>query len=576
MVHFERIIANLASKMHRVSEIDASENGPSDREWIEIVKSLDISSDGISVMSCLSLVTVQSMSDISAHIRELGYNANAITGDNLMSLVDATKSLFFVQDLGFCDEQSFSFLMILASYIIKTNGTYEDIAKIFGIRGICKEYIHVDEKRVSIGMISKLFGLMRTGDMSRMDCPRVWDLETDQVVNNPNFGNDSNHPIAAITHRWQAKEIVYEDLMKIEQINVILKKMGQPLESTKISPMCPKLAKIREELKGTIRYIWMDTLCINKTSSVELDMSIRSMYRWYKNAAFVYLEYFTKFDEWCTRGWTFQEGHAAKSLLVSPKHGKFFMELVADMNREDCKKLALDESYGYRDSLYWLGLMEFRQTTVAEDKVYALIGILDVDFQIMYGEGERSMERMCGEIARQKGDMSWLATTRYRDAMNTDKHSLPLEEIWNSQYSDSPSSQEIQLTNIGLRMLASDVSWAREWIHDTYRNIIGYDTIHDDDKFIYIKPNKILLILRGDPPDCVVYSARCVDMYNLEGVGKNIRVNYKNFVNKSSSVQNPDGVSGLKYRKVPTHVTNPMNPPTMPPRTLRNGRLLMP
>jgi len=302
---------------------------------------------------------------------------------------------------------------------------------------------------------------------------------------------------------------------------------------------------------------------------VELDMSIRSMYRWYSNASFVYLEYFTNFDEWCTRGWTLQEGHAAKSLKVSPKHGKFFMELVANINYDDCRKLALNESYGHRDSLYWFGLMESRKTTVVEDKIYALIGILSVDFQIMYGEGERSMERMYEEITRQKGDISWLATTKFRDAMNTDKHSLPLEEIWNSQYLDNPPPQETIITNYRIRMLASNVTWAREWIHNTYRNTIGYDIIHDDYNLYYIKHNKILIILRGDIGNLEnygIYSARCLNMYNLEGRGGNIGINYKNFV-KNNFVLHSDDVPGLKYRMVPTCAMDPMNPPIMPPFT---------
>jgi hypothetical protein len=138
-------------------------------------------------------------------------------------------------------------------------------------------------------------------------------------------------------------------------------------------------------------------------------MSIRSMYRWYSNASFVYLEAFTNFNEWCTRGWTLQEGYAAKSLKVSPKHGNSFMELVSKLTDDELYDLALSKMPEQLNSFYWFRLMESRKTTVVEDKIYALVGIFGVDFQIAYGEGERSKGRMYEEIAKQKGDLTWIA-----------------------------------------------------------------------------------------------------------------------------------------------------------------------
>ncbi|KAG9319177.1 hypothetical protein KVV02_007559 [Mortierella alpina] len=317
-----------------------------------------------------------------------------------------------------------------------TRGSCLDVMKIFAdIKRVPKICENADSNRISIGMMCKLFGLTKTRNMKRMDCPRVWDLKTDQVVDNPNFGKKPVHQIAAITHKWQAKEIVYKDLMKIEQTNMVLEELGHPKKSVKISSMSPKLTKIKEELEGTIRYVWMDTLCIDKTNSAELDMSIRSMFRWYSNAAFVYLEYYTDFSKWRTRGWTLQEGAAAKSLLISPKHGKFFMELVASIDDDAGARLGLREWHGYRGSIYWLGLMESRKTTMIEDKAYALIGLLGINLQIAYGEGEKAMDRICEELAKQKGDVSWLATTRYRDAMNVNKRvrfvpDEPLKQVY--------------------------------------------------------------------------------------------------------------------------------------------------
>jgi hypothetical protein len=40
-------------------------------------------------------------------------------------------------------------------------------------------------------------------------------------------------------------------------------------------PACPQRC---------VSYIWVDTVCIDKTSSVELSEAVNSMYRWYSKA----------------------------------------------------------------------------------------------------------------------------------------------------------------------------------------------------------------------------------------------------------------------------------------------------
>ena len=69
------------------------------------------------------------------------------------------------------------------------------------------------------------------------------------------------------------------------------------------------------------RYLWIDSCCIDKTSSAELSEAINSMYRWYAHAALCYAflaDVPPKADpalpgsrfrrsRWFTRGWTLQE-----------------------------------------------------------------------------------------------------------------------------------------------------------------------------------------------------------------------------------------------------------------------------
>ena len=74
------------------------------------------------------------------------------------------------------------------------------------------------------------------------------------------------------------------------------------------------------------RYIWIDSCCIDSTSSAELSEAINSMYHWYRDAQVCYAfladvhvadnvsaeKSFFRESRWFTRGWTLQE-------LIAPR-----------------------------------------------------------------------------------------------------------------------------------------------------------------------------------------------------------------------------------------------------------------
>jgi len=73
-------------------------------------------------------------------------------------------------------------------------------------------------------------------------------------------------------------------------------------------------------------YAWVDTCCIDKSSSAELTEAINSMFRWYQRAeiCYVFLSDLNKGTvrnlsdcRWFTRGWTLQE-------LIAPCRVQFF------------------------------------------------------------------------------------------------------------------------------------------------------------------------------------------------------------------------------------------------------------
>ena len=159
------------------------------------------------------------------------------------------------------------------------------------------------------------------------------------------------------------------------------------------------------------QYFWVDTCCIDKSSSAELAEAINSMFRWYRDAAkcYVFLSDVPTVDgenrshqlpwksafrasRWFTRGWTLQE-------LIAPTSVEFFSkdrELLGDkksLERYICEITRIPSKalrgsplagFSVTERISWA---ETRQTTREEDQAYSLLGIFDVYMPLIYGEG---------------------------------------------------------------------------------------------------------------------------------------------------------------------------------------------
>ncbi|KAG2070734.1 WD40 repeat-like protein [Suillus decipiens] len=252
-----------------------------------------------------------------------------------------------------------------------------------------------------------------------------------------------------LSHRWlDTGEPSYQDLMEkklssplnvrhlLSDITSRLKEgrhalhiSRSPGENEVQNPGYQKLQKCCEEARRLdLHFIWSDTCCIDKNSSAELDESIRSMFRWYRNSSIciVYLGGTTviedmRLEEWFMRGWTLQE-------LLAPRKIKFFNKDWQRLTEQDDDKeedtpimTALEEVTGIPET----ELIDFeplpryidkrmtwaarRRTTRAEDVAYSLMGIFDVSLQIAYGEGgERAFGRLIEAIMQAGGDSSVL------------------------------------------------------------------------------------------------------------------------------------------------------------------------
>jgi hypothetical protein len=213
------------------------------------------------------------------------------------------------------------------------------------------------------------------------------------------FFGDSVPPYAILSHTWtQGQEVSFQDWAHLETAS---KKRG----FRKID-----LAR-QQALKDGLDYLWVDTNCINKESSVELSEAINSMFAWYRHShvCYAYLEdvecgpegpKHETFDQqfrrsrWFTRGFTLQE-------LLAPANVQFFSRewhpllnktalanTISDITAIDESHLDFDASDTHPPSIAQrMSWLSRRSTTRVEDIAYCMLGIFNINMPLLYGEG---------------------------------------------------------------------------------------------------------------------------------------------------------------------------------------------
>lgn len=215
-------------------------------------------------------------------------------------------------------------------------------------------------------------------------------------------------PYAILSHTWDEEEVSYQDWQTLPWPALQEKKGFQ-----KIEYCCQQAAR------DGLEWVWVDTCCIDQTSSAELTESINSMFRWYQDAAICYayladvaknlrlstIEKKLRTSRWFTRGWTLQE-------LIAPAEVVFYSmdwhqvgtksELAAcisDITRIDQMYLhgANVRQASIAQRMSWAAN---RETSRDEDVAYCLLGIFDVNLPLIYGEGAKAFQRLQEEIMK--------------------------------------------------------------------------------------------------------------------------------------------------------------------------------
>jgi hypothetical protein len=255
---------------------------------------------------------------------------------------------------------------------------------------------------------------------------RFVDTRTLQVVSKR---DDELPPYAILSHTWGRDD----EEVTLQDIQALFAAANSDPATMTTHPLVrrPGFVKIQQAAKLALAeqwdFIWIDTCCIDKTSSAELSEAINSMFRWYQEADTCYA-FLSDIDDrapegspsdasiassrWFTRGWTLQE-------LIAPSEVHFYSKnwhLLGSKRTGDASFLAMLETATGIDKELLDGSLELdefgvatrmkwasrRTTTRVEDRAYSLMGLFGVNMPLLYGEGMNAFTRLQEAILRSK------------------------------------------------------------------------------------------------------------------------------------------------------------------------------
>ncbi|KAK1831436.1 HET-domain-containing protein [Podospora conica] len=288
------------------------------------------------------------------------------------------------------------------------------------------------------------------------------------------FWGDDTPRYAILSHTWEEEEVTFQQFMQLPREELTKLKGFEKIRRT---------CQLAQHSK--IEWAWVDTCCIDKSSSAELTEAINSMFRWYAESAvcFAYLSDLQRIDNlsrcrWFTRGWTLQE-------LIAPRRLGFYNSTWQFQGEKSTLAPELSEITGISTHVLTnkfsvdivsvaqrMSWAAARQTTRAEDLAYCLLGLFHVQIPLLYGEGgTKAFIRLQEEILKETNDLSLLAW-RMPTSARTQKYVGVLAlspqafadsgKIW--LWEDPIYNDEVAVTSKGLRV--TPVSGGSLWASD--------------------------------------------------------------------------------------------------------------
>ncbi|KAL9622678.1 MAG: hypothetical protein Q9160_002988 [Pyrenula sp. 1 TL-2023] len=237
------------------------------------------------------------------------------------------------------------------------------------------------------------------------------------------FNEKEIPPYCILSNTWEKDEVLFEDMRDMEAVE-------HRAGFKKIQGCCGKV------LKAGVHWVWIDTCCIQKSSSAELSEAINSMYRWYRNshACFAYLSDLQELTftvnertqlslgeniqhcRWFTRGWTLQEMLAPNDLILCDREwndigSKTQLSILLSLITRVDRDYLLGKSLACASVAKRMSWAALRETNRVEDIAYCLLGIFDVNMPLLYGEGRKAFTGLQEEIIKNSTDQSLFAWT---------------------------------------------------------------------------------------------------------------------------------------------------------------------
>ena len=197
------------------------------------------------------------------------------------------------------------------------------------------------------------------------------------------FSDDRPPPYAILSHTWtEGQEVKYHELVS-----------GTGKDKVGYNKLRFCVDKAAED---GLQYSWVDTCCIDKSTSDEISTAINSMFRWYQRASkcYVYLsdvqvpsevtdaqafritwEVAFRQSRWFTRGWTLQELLAPATVEFFSKEGKRLGSRISlEQEIHEITRIPIGAlrgqsltEFSVEERMSWAAK---RTTMLKEDKVY--------------------------------------------------------------------------------------------------------------------------------------------------------------------------------------------------------------
>ena len=236
---------------------------------------------------------------------------------------------------------------------------------------------------------------------------------------------------AALSHTWGEEEVSFQDITT-----------GAGRDKAGWTKILGAAAKTKQM---DLEYIWVDTCCIDKSSSAELSEAINSMYRWYERCVYC-LAYLNDVHpppkklievievdlqpvshpplepcdsrvppgfleaRWFKRGWTLQELLAPGEVIfydsswnnIGYKSG--LSEEISGITGIDQITINSRKEINRRSIAQRMSWASKRETTRVEDIAYCLMGLFGINMPLLYGEGDKAFIRLQEEIIKREWD----------------------------------------------------------------------------------------------------------------------------------------------------------------------------